>query len=1675
MPIIPLTLRLVKGSKLTFSELDNNFIRLRDAINSKTDFYVTGGIYNPSTMSLDFTGNKGFTPFNVDVSSLTDTYVSGGVYDPNTGCVTFSTTSGYTFDVCGFVTGNTLEQVLVNGNDTGTNWIETENNYGIRGNYYGLGFSDNITFNTGNVRINSSDFTYGSYIETAPDIITIFSDSEFLVTGGGLYEGIKYTADYSSNFVNRSLVDKEYVDREISGNTYWTSGSSGNYSIKVINDTTTDATGNYAVAEGFNTLASGESSHSEGENTIAIGNYGSHAEGYFTTASGDSSHTEGYYATAIGDASHAEGGHPLNGDKGGTSIGVGSHAEGVNTTASGDTSHAEGYGSVAGGEGSHAEGGELGKGYIGGTALGIASHAEGVRTIASGVYSHAEGERTTASGDESHAEGSGTIASGSRSHAEGSGTIASGITSHAEGYNTIASGYVSHAEGEETVASGASSHAEGYLTTTIGDASHAEGQESKSYGQGSHAEGYRSRSYGNFSHAEGENTTASGESSHSEGKYTTALGSSSHAEGLGTTASGGLSHAEGNLTIASGYTSHAEGFRTTAIGDGSHAEGSITTASGITSHAEGSETSANGYASHAEGSETSAIGDYSHSQGRLTMAIGISSHAEGIDTKAIGDYSHSQGDRTTSFGNYSHAGGVRTFASGETSFIHSANSIVTGDRSVVLGGQFITGTTDDTVYVPYLNIRDLATGTSVNSLGIDSNGNVVPSITDNITITRAEGLTLISNSGLTPTADYYISDSKIWIKAIDNHSFSRNAIKSQQIVKSTAYTGTGCLGVWTSSLTPIIGDKVIWGGRLWSNLTGNVGSSVDYTSLDTTNWSLLTSDSLYEDKLFFIIYDFVNNNISSQYDDRNNVIMPKAEYITDGYLYTDWGDTRISNNICTIITNNIPLGLIVNNECLKEGITGNIDVDIYDNECGTIRNNSGGGEIVDNIVLNVIENNVVGGFIVGNYSNYIGYNQVSGSISSNKVVEILRNTASVIQTNEGVSILDNNISATISYNRNFQLIDNNTNLGNIRGNDCNIIRNNTNNGDIRVNQCISIVNNSNNGSIDRNDVSDNIDSNSNDGFILFNRCYRIYQNSNIGNIESNVTQSIDSNTYNGDCSFNLADGNIDNLTIDSTGSMIFGGTGNTINNKTNVQVFSRYDFSPTDDNKTYIESLNINTLGTGTSVNSLGIDVDGNVVVGTSGSTSVDTFTTGGTYDNSTALLSFTKNDSTTYDVDMSDLPLIDDVTIEVDGNNEIRLKDFVGSPTGGTRTFDGQIVITSGLTLSTLGTGTSINNLGIDVNGNVVVGTTGSTGVSGSGTNNYVARWTPDGSILGNSTIQDNGTTIGIGTGPNPNSPLVLTSNLQFGSQFTNNSTSVGVKSGIIVISNGVSSGINCGATTSAQNSTTQNIGLSSIATSSGSVNALGGEFVANGTTTGNKYSVRLSDGTEDTGKILMSMDINGNANWANITYSDISGTVPFTGNTSGDCISDLYVSNIHSCSPLNINPNNEGNVTIGQNSLIVDTTNDRIGIGKTSPTVSLDVSGNTRLDGNVTVTNNLIVEGTNTINTIKRQTYTFTTTNATPYIQPIATGGNVYGRYIKAIVIGNSNVGSLGGEFVKFYDYNGFAPSTTQLSSTGTLAENIVTGTPAFSISDIAEFTATGVAGTTIDWKVILEYSDI
>lgn len=70
---------------------------------------------------------------------------------------------------------------------------------------------------------------------------------------------------------------------------------------------------------------------------------------------------------------------------------------------------------------------------------------------------------------------------------------------------------------------------------------------------------------------------------------------------------------------------------------------------------------------------------------------------------------------------------------------------------------------------------------------------------------------------------------------------------------------------------------------------------------------------------------------------------------------------------------------------------------------------------------------------------------------------------------------------------------------------------------------------------------------------------------------------------------------------------------------------------------------------------------------------------------------------------------------------------------------------------------------------------------------------------------------------------------------------------------------------------------------------------------------------------------------------------TSVFTGNTSGDCITDLFVSNVNSCSSLRIQNISSGNVLIGENGGV------NVGIGTSTPTAKLHInnttSGNTFL----------------------------------------------------------------------------------------------------------------------------------
>ena len=431
--------------------------------------------------------------------------------------------------------------------------------------------------------------------------------------------------------------------------TYWTSGSTGFYSLIPINDSTTDATGDYAIAINHNTLASGLYSF---------------AQGTLTIASGATSHAEGSGSIAGGVAAHAEGSQTQ-------ALGEDSHAQGHETQALGQASHAEGYMSNSVGMASHAEGGYNydGEVRIGGLAIGHGSHAEGSETVSGWkgflISSIVNGVISLNSiyGDVTNQFPNSILILDGKKYTYNSVSFNGSKTIINLDDTTVDSGFY------------------------VADLYNLNSQNNDNYfGISSHAEGVGSYSLGNFSHAEGFETLAGGDSAHAEGNDTIALAQSSHAEGAATIASGLASHAEGLSTLASGDYSHAEGANTTASGVTSHAEGAGTTAGGDYSHAEGINTIASGEGSHAEGYQAVATNQGSHAEGSNTLASGPGAHAEGANTVASGQFSHTEGLYTVASGEVSHAGGYgydgNVVAEGVASFAHQ---FLTG------GGQFGPG------------------------------------------------------------------------------------------------------------------------------------------------------------------------------------------------------------------------------------------------------------------------------------------------------------------------------------------------------------------------------------------------------------------------------------------------------------------------------------------------------------------------------------------------------------------------------------------------------------------------------------------------------------------------------------------------------------------------------------------------------------------------------------------------------------------------------------------------------------------------------------------------------------------------------------------------------------------------------------------------------------------------
>ena len=149
--------------------------------------------------------------------------------------------------------------------------------------------------------------------------------------------------------------------------------------------------------------------------------------------------------------------------------------------------------------------------------------------------------------------------------------------------------------------------------------------------------------------------------------------------------------------------------------------------------------------------------------------------------------------------------------------------------------------------------------------------------------------------------------------------------------------------------------------------------------------------------------------------------------------------------------------------------------------------------------------------------------------------------------------------------------------------------------------------------------------------------------------------------------------------------------------------------------------------------------------------------------------------------------------------------------------------------------------------------------GIAGSGTTNYLSKWTAA-TTLGNSQTQDNGSNIAVNGAILSSYKFAVYSTTPGENYNIYGNTTVNGAVGVGGVNTAVGASTNYGTAGEAQNSSTLNIGVYGQAIGT-SVENVGGKFSA--TLATSNYAVQLQDGTEGIGKVLTSMTADGKAQW--------------------------------------------------------------------------------------------------------------------------------------------------------------------------------------------------------------------
>lgn len=247
-----ITLRLNKGSALTYQEMDKNLSQY---------FYSSSLHDNGNTLRLHYTGSSA-----LDAPYSSSRYVEVPL---NTGSLN--------------ITNNADNRVLT---ATGTDTINGESTLTYDGTILkvsgslvqGLGTDTNIGFRS---------HTEGNGTQ-APGLLAHAEGENSVAAGDRSHAEGAFTS--ASGFAAHSEG--------------WETLAQGYYSHA--EGRLSQAEGFATHAEGYNTRAVGQASHAEGRESITLGDF-SHAEGFFNTVLASYSHVEGYYNVSSGSFQHVQG------------------------------------------------------------------------------------------------------------------------------------------------------------------------------------------------------------------------------------------------------------------------------------------------------------------------------------------------------------------------------------------------------------------------------------------------------------------------------------------------------------------------------------------------------------------------------------------------------------------------------------------------------------------------------------------------------------------------------------------------------------------------------------------------------------------------------------------------------------------------------------------------------------------------------------------------------------------------------------------------------------------------------------------------------------------------------------------------------------------------------------------------------------------------------------------------------------------------------------------------------------------------------------------------------------------------------------------------------------------------------------------------------------------------